>query len=112
MPALLKLVVSVDVPETNAAVPSELEPLKNVTVPEAATGVTVAVSVTDEPTTADVVDATSAIVDEVPVAALPLGGCQKSPHPLRRRVQRTAIGGIALRSDLLRILIDPPLGVR
>ena len=112
VPAVLKLVISVAVPEAKAAVPSELEPLRNVTVPEAAVGVTVAVKVTDEPTATELADATSVIAEDVPVVVLPVGGFQKSPHPVKRRAPKTTIRRKAPRLALREILIAPSLGVR
>ena len=46
---LLKCVVNIAVPELSVAVPSAVEPWKNVTVPVAAEGETVAVKATSDP---------------------------------------------------------------
>jgi hypothetical protein len=62
--------VSVALPELSVPVPSEVVPEKKVTVPVAADGATVAVSVTLAPTVGVVVDAASAVVVAVLVPAL------------------------------------------
>jgi hypothetical protein len=57
-------------PELNVPVPSDVVPERKVTVPVAAEGETVAVSVTFAPTVGVVVDAVSVVVVAVLVAAL------------------------------------------
>jgi RecJ-like exonuclease len=57
-------------PELNVPVPSEVVPDKNVTVPVAVDGETVAVNVTLAPTVGVVVDEVSVVVVAVLVAAL------------------------------------------
>ena len=62
--------MSVALPELSVPVPSEGVPEKKVTVPVAADGETVAVSVTLAPTVGVVVDAASVVVVAVLVPAL------------------------------------------
>ena len=62
--------MSVALPELSVPVPSEVVPEKKVTVPDAADGETVAVSVTLAPTVGVVVDAASVVVVAVLVPAL------------------------------------------
>lgn len=67
-------------PEARAAVPIELPPFKNVMVPVAADGETVAVNVMAVPTTGVEVDEESVTVSAVVPPELD-GACQKSPQP-------------------------------
>jgi hypothetical protein len=86
VPAVLKVVVSVAVPADIVPVPSDVVPLKKVTVPVAVEGDNVAVSVTLAPTVGVVVDGVSVTV----LTVVPVGACQKSPHPARNGTTATA----------------------
>ena len=76
-------------PEFSVALPSEVAPLRNLTVPVAVEGVTVAVSVTLLPTTAEGGATLSAIVSAV-VPVVPEGACQKSPQPVPNPIRSGA----------------------
>lgn len=67
MPAVENEVARVAFPEISGPVPSEVVPSRNVTVPVAAEGVTVAVSVTLVPVVVDVEEVVSAVVVAVNV---------------------------------------------
>jgi hypothetical protein len=82
VPAVLKVVVKVAVPEVSVPVPSEVVPFSNVTVPVAADGETVAVNVTLAPTAGVSVDTVSVTV--LAVVPVDVGACQKSPQPASR----------------------------
>jgi len=116
VPTLLKLAVSEAEPEVNVAVPSELAPLRNVTVPVAAAGTTVAVKVTDVPSTAVLLDAARLVVVAVPPVLPeevdPPGGCQKSPHPVKRIDMAINVSRNAIRTHFNSGLISSPLCVR
>lgn len=90
-PAVVKVVERVAVPEARVPVPIELDPLLKVTVPVAAEGETVAVSVTAAPTAGVEVDAVSVVVVGV-VPPLPVapGACQKLPQPASSQMPATA----------------------
>ena len=88
VPAVLKEVVKLAVPEASVPVPSEVVPLWNVTVPVAAAGETVAVNVTLAPTAGVVVDAESVTV--LAVVPVDVGACQKSPQPVPKPIRKGA----------------------
>ena len=75
-------------------------PLKNVTVPVAVAGETVAVNVTVVPSTGVVVDAVSEVVlAVVPVEVEPeppLGAFQKSPQPVANPISSGAVSSAAI----------------
>lgn len=77
-------VESVAVPELSAPVPIEEPLLRKVTVPVAAVGVTVAVSVMLVPVVTVLEDTASVVVLAVVPVEVPLGFCQKSPQPSSR----------------------------
>jgi hypothetical protein len=70
VPVVLKLVASVASPELSVPVPSAVVPSSNVTVPVAADGETVAVSVTLAPSATDVADAVRVVVVAVVVSVV------------------------------------------
>jgi hypothetical protein len=88
VPAVLKEVVKLAVPEASVPVPSEVVPLWNVTVPVAAAGETVAVNMTLAPTAGVVVDAESVTV--LAVVPVDVGACQKSPQPAPKPIRNGA----------------------
>jgi hypothetical protein len=89
--------LSVAVPELRVPVPIEEPPLKNVMVPVAADGETVAVNVMAVPTTGVLVEGES--VTELEVVPVELeGACQKLPQPV---VHIAAANRIGIRAVLL-----------
>jgi hypothetical protein len=69
----------------------ELPLLKKVTLPVAAVGETLAVSVSDSPAVMLVLSAESVtVLAVVPVEVVPLGFCQKSPQPAGSRTSSEA----------------------
>jgi hypothetical protein len=102
VPVVENEVESVAVPELRVAAPSDVVPSKNVTVPVAAEGETVAVSVTAAPSTGFAVEAARVIVVEVVEAF------QKLPQPANRGAipSSTAINNLPVPSFL--VFIESP----